>query len=400
MLLFFLLFKVIGLATVSLRDKISNNKCSGKTLSFRRSRFGMLYNLMLCCSVVVTNYITVPILNGQDYDNKTTITMSIEVFEGVFGSLVVLIILVCYCGNQLDFESIGNYLIHVEEQFHRLRLPINFHGVFGRLIIVYIGQLTLFLALLVTEYLAFNEGPLVWLLDVGPSAFASWLLIQYISVISLLDANFNCLNDGIQNLCRSSNNSNYMRSLNQTRRVFVSSSTMKPFLQLRDIHDNLCDLSTEVSRFYSMPALIAITFLFFTLLYNTYYLLEPLIVDNSILDLMPMVNTILWLIFLLYPLVLLTTKITNIMDKIQETGVFVHILLKCAIDRETKSELREFSLQLLHRNIKFTANGYFSLDNTLLQSIVSAVTTYLVILIQFQMGSSCYKVSKCNCTEP
>ncbi|KZC10989.1 Putative gustatory receptor 28b [Dufourea novaeangliae] len=399
MLLFFLLFKVIGLGTVSLRVNISKNKGSGDTLSFRRSPFGMPYNLALCCLVVVLDHICLPAIYYSDYVNKTIITMSIEIFQGIYGSLMIFITLVCYCVNQSHVVRIGNYLIHVEEQLHRLHSPTHLHRVFWILIIVYFCQLVLFIAVLVTEHLAFHASPLVWLMDIGPSSFASWILIQYFSVISLIDANFTRINNAIQNLCRSSHYDVYMKSLSQSRRLFVSSSTMEFLLQLRDIHNHLCDVSAEVSRFYSMPVLMSISYMFFTLLYNSYYLLEPVIVENTVLDVMSMVNTILWVIYIIYPLSLLTNKITSIVDKIQETGIFVQALLKCAIDPETKSELREFSLQLLHRRIKFTANGCFNLDNTLLQSIVSTVTTYLVILIQFQMGSSCHTISKCNCTE-
>ncbi|KAJ9600499.1 hypothetical protein L9F63_009269 [Diploptera punctata] len=50
--------------------------------------------------------------------------------------------------------------------------------------------------------------------------------------------------------------------------------------------------------------------------------------------------------------------------------------------------MQQFSLQLLHRKVQFTACGFFPLDFTLLYSIVGAVTTYLVILIQFQLSFS------------
>ncbi|CAL1688435.1 unnamed protein product [Lasius platythorax] len=79
----------------------------------------------------------------------------------------------------------------------------------------------------------------------------------------------------------------------------------------------------------------------------------------------------------------------------EKTGKVVHNILSCAIGKEAKSELKEFSLQILHRKIQFTANGYFTLDNSFLHSLIGTVATYLVILVQFQMGSS---GSQCNCT--
>jgi len=53
-------------------------------------------------------------------------------------------------------------------------------------------------------------------------------------------------------------------------------------------------------------------------------------------------------------------------------------------DREGRKQLEIFSLQLLHRPLEFSACGLFTLDRTLITSIAGAVTTYLVILLQFQ----------------
>ncbi|KAG6799153.1 gustatory receptor 28b [Apis mellifera caucasica] len=98
-------------------------------------------------------------------------------------------------------------------------------------------------------------------------------------------------------------------------------------------------------------------------------------------------------------LALLTSKVTNVINEIEKTGCIIHVLLNCTIDRETKIELEQFSLQLLHQKVKFTANGYFTLDNTLFQSMINTVTTYMVILFQFQMETSNENDKFCNCTQ-
>lgn len=74
---------------------------------------------------------------------------------------------------------------------------------------------------------------------------------------------------------------------------------------------------------------------------------------------------------------------------------------------EIKELLTQFSMQLFHRKIKFTASGLFPLDNTLIFTVIQrrletlffnkiclhlllqmtgAATTYLIIL--FQMGNA------------
>ncbi|KAH8397932.1 hypothetical protein KR222_006668 [Zaprionus bogoriensis] len=48
--------------------------------------------------------------------------------------------------------------------------------------------------------------------------------------------------------------------------------------------------------------------------------------------------------------------------------------------------ITQFSLQLLHQRLCFSAAGFFNVDCTLLYTIVGATTTYLIILIQFHMS--------------
>ncbi|XP_064538592.1 putative gustatory receptor 2a isoform X2 [Drosophila montana] len=48
--------------------------------------------------------------------------------------------------------------------------------------------------------------------------------------------------------------------------------------------------------------------------------------------------------------------------------------------------ITQFSLQLLHQRLHFSAAGFFDVDCTLLYTIVGATTTYLIILIQFHMS--------------
>jgi 7tm Chemosensory receptor len=43
-----------------------------------------------------------------------------------------------------------------------------------------------------------------------------------------------------------------------------------------------------------------------------------------------------------------------------------------------------FSLQSIHIKTEFTASNFFSIDMSLFFTIISACTTYLVILIQFK----------------
>ncbi|XP_046680517.1 putative gustatory receptor 28b [Homalodisca vitripennis] len=59
-------------------------------------------------------------------------------------------------------------------------------------------------------------------------------------------------------------------------------------------------------------------------------------------------------------------------------------LINKDLDPSFRKQLEGFLLQLPHHNARFSARGFFQIHNETLTSMAGAVTTYLVILIQFQ----------------
>ncbi|EFN62286.1 Putative gustatory receptor 28a, partial [Camponotus floridanus] len=77
------------------------------------------------------------------------------------------------------------------------------------------------------------------------------------------------------------------------------------------------------------------------------------------------------------------TIINKLIDG-KKTAVLISRLLSVNDNKEGTKQLEIFSLQLLHRPLEFSACGLFVLDRTLVTSLAGAVTTYLVIIMQFQ----------------
>ncbi|XP_011310309.1 gustatory receptor 68a-like [Fopius arisanus] len=53
-------------------------------------------------------------------------------------------------------------------------------------------------------------------------------------------------------------------------------------------------------------------------------------------------------------------------------------------NKNVQSELNNFAVELLHKNLSFNACGIFSLDSSLLKSILEMTGTYVLILVQFR----------------
>nr|XP_034172642.1 putative gustatory receptor 28b [Osmia lignaria] len=394
-------FKFIGLATFSVITINRKKKHQKRTVHFVSTKLGTCYNVSIACFIIASNYFTIPVVYYEEYLNKTIVTTAIEIAEGVLGSIITFIIVLWYCVNQSIFVKFGNSLVEILEELYRLREPVNRKQIVFILLSIYLFELVLFLAIVISDYVAFHSHPISWMATIVPMSVVSWVFIQYYSVLIVLHVMYANLNKIIQNIyVYRTGDAN---CLYRCRRVFINSTGIQSLLNLRCIHALLCDISAQVSQFYSLPILLGTFLLFISLLYNVYYFIEPFMVDNVIMETSIVLNTVVWIIFLLYPLGLLTTRVTKLENEIGRTGSIVHALLNYAIDKEVRTELKLFSLQLLHRQIKFTAIGYFVLDNTLFQSVLSTTTTYLVILIQFEMGGpepiDCNCNHTCNCNE-
>ncbi|XP_018376830.1 PREDICTED: uncharacterized protein LOC108770034 [Trachymyrmex cornetzi] len=254
-----------------------------------------------------------------DYENKTNLTVSIEVLQTVLGALVICAILISYCIEQKSLVRIANRLITIEDEIDRLYNlyhPLRRQRIFCIIIIVCILKVFLLILLLFTEILAFHTGPVSWLTDVLPTFHVGWLLIQYFLLATVIQTDFADVNRAIQSLTRINTPDLRLQSLYQTRRIVVNNSTVHQLLQLRDVHCHLCKISEDVSSFYSLPVLFGIVFLFLTLVYNGYYLLSPLLMTDNILEYETLSNTIVWIIFLIYPISLLTNRITRILIEV------------------------------------------------------------------------------------
>ncbi|XP_071627272.1 uncharacterized protein [Temnothorax longispinosus] len=391
-------FKINGLATFA-HHIVTRRK--RPLCAFYYSKFGIVYNVVLSCLIIASNYLSIPFILTVQYENKSNLTVTLEVLQAILGSLVICAILLFYCIDQKSLVRIVNQLMDVEHEMDRLYLlyrPLRRQRIFYAVTIVCVLKVCLLILLLTTETLAFHVGPVAWLTDILPSLYVGWLLIQYFLLVTIIQADFADVNQAIESLTEVGTPNLQPQSFYQTRRIIFNNSTVRQLLQLRDMHYHLCEISKDVSDFYSLPVLFGVTFLFLTLIFNGYYLLAPaLMITGDSLEFKILSNTIIWLIFLIYPISILTNRITKTLNEIGKTGKIIHSLLRCTISKESKSELKQFSLQLLHHKVQFTAKGYFALDNSFLHSLIGTVATYLVILMQFQMGSS--SKPHCNCTK-
>ncbi|XP_055543746.1 putative gustatory receptor 28b [Wyeomyia smithii] len=71
----------------------------------------------------------------------------------------------------------------------------------------------------------------------------------------------------------------------------------------------------------------------------------------------------------------------------EKTGVVVNRFFKTDIDERTERTINMFSMGLLHQTYSVENFGMFKVDFTLMYSMVGTITSYLIIMVQFQLSN-------------
>ncbi|XP_067642695.1 gustatory receptor for bitter taste 66a [Eurosta solidaginis] len=160
--------------------------------------------------------------------------------------------------------------------------------------------------------------------------------------------------------------------------------------KLCQLHDEICEIGKMLNELWSYPILVlmAYGFLIFTAqLYFLYCATQHQVIPSLFRSAKNAMITIIYLsytagkcIYLIY----LSWK-TSLESK--RTGICLH---KCSVvaDNNALYEIvNHLSLKLLNHSVNFSACGFFSLDMETLYSVSGGITSYLIILIQFNLAA-------------
>ncbi|XP_070501511.1 putative gustatory receptor 2a [Chironomus tepperi] len=163
----------------------------------------------------------------------------------------------------------------------------------------------------------------------------------------------------------------------------ISSSLYEQIITLKQIYGKIFDVSNLINDVFGWSLLFVVTQYFIEFTSNGYWLFLAL---ENLLEHSFAIQSLCSI----FPIAILLTTMANscfnCSENAQQLGVLIH-----KIERDINSDLqnaliREFSLQLIHEPITITANGFFSINFTLIGGMAASTVTYLVILIQFQLS--------------
>lgn len=311
-------FKLIGFATFT-HNFIEEKRNASTLYIFKYSKLGIVYNVILVILKIASNYVTIPRIIKVSFGKSTNITICFMFMEAVYGTLVTCMILLSYCVNQKTLVRIMNRLTDVErdlDHLYRLHPSLQRQCIMRFLIVICILEGCFMLIVFITEYISFPDNPILWTIDMVPIFHVGWYMIQYSFLVITIQADFTDVNRAIQKLSDIAIFDLQSQAVYEIRHVVISDTTIPPLQQLRNIHRNLCDISEDVSNFYSVPILFCFALIFGLLVYYGYYFILPLLLTEELLEVAIFVNTAFMIILLICPVFLLTTRITKVTSEV------------------------------------------------------------------------------------
>ncbi|XP_055295136.1 gustatory and pheromone receptor 33a-like [Sitodiplosis mosellana] len=182
---------------------------------------------------------------------------------------------------------------------------------------------------------------------------------------------------------------------NTRKSLSVENLTEKSLRILFELHDRLMDASEATNQCYSTNGIVFVTVSFIYAMFGIFFETKELFYNFKDADNLWMMaaSYILWatqynaIIFVL----LYVCELTR--DAAYDTSMIVHKILQKKPSFLLHSDIyynkmKSFSLHVLHRKktFNFSGQGLFVFDYTFIFSAISAGTSYLIVLLQFDMS--------------
>ncbi|KYN14867.1 Putative gustatory receptor 28b, partial [Trachymyrmex cornetzi] len=241
---------------------------------------------------------------------------------------------------------------------------------------------------LALTYFLYSETMVFGLLEMSRviiSLLAFQMDMLYINCVCVLKACFKEINDNLENLRE--------LVMNNIPRLYHEQKHPYLLIKLKTVekqHLMISDTVQMLNMIFSLHLLATIALSFKQIIFYLYF--NVIQWQNGISLNRDNIYNVYFISFLIYYFIRLTLIVWACetgKNEATKTGTTIHDVLNSISDVQIKDELNSFSLQILHCNNTFSAKG-LTVDATLLTVMVSSVSTYLLILIQFLiMTHSC-----------
>ncbi|XP_046666487.1 putative gustatory receptor 28b [Homalodisca vitripennis] len=157
-------------------------------------------------------------------------------------------------------------------------------------------------------------------------------------------------------------------------------SSCKKVKTLMSAYHLLCDAMNQANAFYGNILLAFIFVTFINITEGLYFFLGLFHKEDKIF----LYNIGSCIFSDASFLVLVALSSSGVSEAAGETASLIRKQINLELSSELREQLKSSLLQLLNKRVEFSAAGFFQINKQTITSMAAAVTTYLVIMIQFE----------------
>ncbi|XP_043285600.1 putative gustatory receptor 28b [Venturia canescens] len=215
-----------------------------------------------------------------------------------------------------------------------------------------------------------------WILWTVPLTAQILDLTILVVLVGWLGLKFSSINEKLSSVVTRANAS--------SPEVLITSDVCAESLRaLSKAHFNTCAIGKRVNSLFNWNVVVSVTSAFIVLSTTLYYIFFEVERPGKT-NVVQIVSYIHWEFMQSAPTVVIVIICNWTRRQGTYAGKLIHEVRVEKTDSRMYDAIKSFSLQLHHQKLEFSAGGLFPLNSALLQTMVEKITTYLVILIQFQ----------------
>ncbi|RLZ02215.1 Gustatory receptor 21 [Cephus cinctus] len=358
-------------------------------LSSKRTNYfsWTIYALLNILLVIVWSYLTEFAFQAESeteqnnsYSQTTKVEGKIKHMKLIGSGITIVILILLTPFTRKDLLNSLDELARID---NRLEMEFNFKLDYKKssarsihhLLTVMATFLVLFIKIHFSAYYnhIYRKVALWYFLTVYATLTKILIALQFVNLLFNLRDRFLILNSRLKNILPEVQQQDFVR------KSFHENCTIYRRLRIAaEIHQDLTEAAGIANKTFGIQMLVDLSYTFMIITSELYVAIMTLRnAWNLAIDYLncSIVHAIQW--------ICIVAACNSIIRQMRKVIVTVHKISLNSIDFYSHAVAQDFFYKEPHQKFEFTAYGFFTIDSTILTSVVASVTTYLVFLIQF-----------------
>ncbi|XP_050086773.1 putative gustatory receptor 28b [Anopheles aquasalis] len=184
----------------------------------------------------------------------------------------------------------------------------------------------------------------------------------------------------------------------QAKRMILNSTVITPqaylirnWQEIFHQHELITLTLKSVIKMVGIPIVCSILFHFTIIISEVFYTYTSFVQDlrnGEEIILSKYFSCLLFALFEAIQFYYIVAACADVTEQAEKTGTLLNEFLQTDIGSSVERSIELFSIELLHQDFKINNLGLYNIDFTLMFAMIATNTSYLIMLVQFQLAEN------------